>query len=252
MLTNTMKATLWQIPGSHPCEAVEKALDMKGFEVKKVNLLPVMHKPVQRVMFGQATVPGVVFEGERVVGSRRIMKRLDELVPSEPRLFPLDPESHAKVEAAEQWGDDVLQAAVRRTLWAVAENDPKTVLSALADPETLPLPLPVAMASAKQMVWAEKKIHGITPESINADLSSFKGMLDQVDTFIAEGTIGGEHPNAADLQILSSIKLIGAFEDFKPVLEGRPSVPLAENLFPGELGPVPAVLPADKAVLLNG
>lgn len=227
-------------------------MDMKGFEVKKVNLLPVMHKPVQRVMFGQPTVPGVVFEGERVVGSRRIMQRLDELVPSEPRLFPLDPEARAKVEAAEQWGDDVLQATVRRTLWAVAENDPKTVLSALADPDSLPIPLPIAMASAKQMVWAEKKIHGITPEVANADFASFKGLLDQVDTFIAEGTIGGEHPNAADLQILSSIKLIGAFEDFKPILAGRPSVALADKVFPGTPGPVPAVLPADKAALLNG
>ncbi len=252
MLTITMKATLWQIPGSHPCEAVETALEMKGFEVKKVNLLPVMHKPVQRVMFGQPTVPGVVFEGERVVGSRRIMSRLDELVPEEPRLFPVDPDARARVEAAEQWGDDVLQAAVRRILWAVAENDPKTVLTALADPDSLPIPLPIAMASAKQMVWAEKKIHGITPEVANADFASFKGMLDQVDAYVAEGTIGGEHPNAADLQILSSVKLLSALDDFKPLLAGRPSLALADKLFPGIAGPVPAVLPADKAALLNG
>lgn len=245
-----MKATLWQIPGSHPCEAVEKALVMKGFEVKKVNLLPVMHKPVQKAMFGQATVPGVVFDGERVVGSRRIMKRLDELAP-EPALYPADPGQRGKVEEAEQWGDDILQATVRRALWAVAENDPKTVLSALADPETLPLPLPVAMASAKQMVWAEKRIHGITPEVARADLSALRGLLDHVDSLIADGVIGGENPNAADLQILSSVKLLGAFDDFGALLAGRPSVALADRVFPGSIGPAPAVLRPDQVALLD-
>jgi len=40
-----------------------------------------MRNPVQLVMCGQATVPGVVFDRERVVSSRRIMQRLNERVP---------------------------------------------------------------------------------------------------------------------------------------------------------------------------
>ena len=251
MLAIMIKATLWQIPGSHPCEAVHTAMTMKGMEVKTVNLLPVMHKPVQRVMFGQATVPGVVFPGERVVGSRRIMQRLDQLVP-EPPLFPADPAARLKVEEAETWGDDVLQAAVRRLLWTVARHDPKTVLTALADPETLPIPLPIAMAGAKQIVWGETKIHGVTDETARTDLSALKGLLDEVDRLISEGVIGGETPNAADLQILSSIKLLSAVGDFRPLLEGRPSVALADRVFPKSSGSVPAgVLPADELALLS-
>ena len=161
----------------------------KGFEVKKVNLLPVMHKPVQRLMFGQATVPGVVFDGERVVGSRRIMQRLDQLVP-EPALYPADPAALAAVEEAELWGDDVLQAAVRRLLWAVARHAPKKVLTGLADPEQLPIPLPIAMASAVPMVKMEMKIHGVTPESAKADLKALPALVDHVDAGVHIGFVG--------------------------------------------------------------
>jgi glutathione S-transferase len=245
-----MKATLWQIPGSHPCEAVETAMKMKGIEVKTVNLLPVMHKPVQKMMFGQATVPGVVFDGERVVGSRRIMKRLDELVP-EPALYPVDPEARLKVEEAETWGDDVFQSAVRRLLWAVARHDPKTVLTGLADPETLPIPISIAVASAKPMVWAERRIHGVDEATAKADLATLPKLVEEADRLVAEGVIGGETPNAADLQILSSIKLLGAIGDFRPMLEGRAVTAAAARVFPGSSGDVPAgVLPADELALL--
>ena len=246
-----MKATLWQIPGSHPCEAVEKAMLDKGLDVKKVNLLPVMHKPVQRLMFGQATVPGVVFEGERVVGSRRIMKRLDELVP-EPALYPSDPDLLAKVEEAELWGDDVLQATVRRLLWAVARHAPKKVLTGLADPDQLPIPLPIAMASAVPMVKMEMRIHKVSPQSAAADLAALRGLVDHVDQLIEDGVIGGPAANAADLQILSSIKLLNAVGDFKPMLAGRPCLAAAQRVFPGSAGDVPAgVLPADELALLG-
>ena len=223
---------------------------MKGFEVKTVNLLPVMHKPVQRLMFGQPTVPGVVFEGERVVGSRRIMKRLDEIVP-EPALYPADPAARAKVEEAEAWGDDVFQATVRRLVWGVARHDQKTVLSGMADPDTLPIPLPIAMASAKPMVWMERRLHGVTDEVARADLASVKGLLDHTDALINGGVIGGATPNAADLQILSSIKLLNAFADIRPILEGRPCLAASQRLFPGASGEVPPVLPADELALLS-
>lgn len=252
MLSSAMKATLWQIPGSHPCEAVEIAMLSKGIEVKKVNLLPVMHKPVQRMMFGQATVPGVVFDGERVVGSRRIMKRLDELVP-EPALYPADAELRGRVEEAELWGDDVLQATVRRLLWAVARHAPKKVLTGLADPDQLPIPLPIAMTSAVPMVKMEMRIHKVTPERAREDLASLPGLIDRVDALIADGVIGGETANAADLQILSSIKLLNAIGDFKPLLAGRPCLAAAERILPGSAGDVsPGVLPADELALLAG
>ena len=251
MLASMIKATLWQIPGSHPCEAVHTAMDMKGIEVKTVNLLPVMHKPVQKLLFGEATVPGVDFHGERIVGSRRIMQRLDELV-AEPALFPSDPEAKARVEEAELWGDEVLQSTVRRLLWSIAQFDEKLVLTGLADPATLPVPVPVALAGAVPIVWTEKKIHGVSDVTMRDDLSALSGLLDHVDSLLADGVIGGDTPNAADLQILSSVKLLGAFGDFRAVLAGRPSVEVADRIVPKSSGDVPAgVLPPDLLALVG-
>ena len=47
-LRRTMKLTLYRVPGSHPSDAVEAALKLKGLEYKRVDLLPVIHKAVMR------------------------------------------------------------------------------------------------------------------------------------------------------------------------------------------------------------
>ena len=38
--------------------------------------------------------------------------------------------------------------------------------------------------------------------------AALAGQLDRVDAWIADGLLGGEHPNAADLQIGSTIRLL--------------------------------------------
>ena len=47
-----MAATLYAVPASHPCAAVEKALQLKGIEYRRVDIPPVAHKAVQKVLFG--------------------------------------------------------------------------------------------------------------------------------------------------------------------------------------------------------
>ena len=41
--------------------------------------------------------------------------------------------------------------------------------------------------------------------------------------WIAEGLLGGEQPNAADLQIGSTIRLLMSIGDVRPLIEGRPA-----------------------------
>ena len=234
-------ATLWIIPGSHPCLAVAKALEMKGIEFTTVDLLPVMHKPVMKVRFGQGTVPGLELEGERIVGSRRIMARLDSLVP-EPRLYPEDPDARATVEAAEAWGDEVLQAASRRMIWGLFSHAPGAVASYAEDS-----PLPDALASAvtPAVVATERRIHGASDDAVRADFAALPAQLDRIDAWIAEGVLGGDPPNAADLQIGSSLALLRSFGDVVPHIDARPLARLAD-LFPDYAGHVPAgSLPAD-------
>src|SRR5919201_7118457 len=101
-----MPARLYVVHGSHPCASVARAMDMKGFAYEVVELLPPLHAALQRVRFGSRTVPGLVLEsGEKISGSRTIMRRLEELAP-EPPLFPADPEALAQVEEAESWADE--------------------------------------------------------------------------------------------------------------------------------------------------
>ena len=45
-------------------------------------------------------------------------------------------------------------------------------------------------------------------EPVRADLAALPGQLEQIDAWIAEGLLGGEEPNAADLQIGSTIRLL--------------------------------------------
>ena len=64
--------------------------------------------------------------------------------------------------------------------------------------------------------------------------------LDRVDAWITEGTLGGEAPNAADLQIGSSIAMLNTHQDLRPLLDGRPSLELAVRQFADFPGEMPA------------
>ena len=122
---------LYVIPASHPCEAVEAGLRIKGLQYKRVDVLPVAHKLVLRgLRFPGDSVPALKIDGERMVGSRAILHRLEALRP-EPPLLPADPALRARVEEAELWGDDVLQSVARRVGWGVSRRDPKGVATYL-------------------------------------------------------------------------------------------------------------------------
>lgn len=238
-----MRLKLYVVPGSHPSAAVEAALALKGLEYERVALLPVLHKAFQRVVFGTATVPGLRIDGERLTGSRAILRRLDALVP-DPPLLPSDPEARADVERAEAWGDETLQAIARRVTWSALRRCPKAMRS-FSEGFDLPIPVGVAMMSAGLVARAEVLINRAQDPNAQADLRSLPGHLDRVDRWIADGTIGGDPPNAADLQIASSVRLLLTLGDVAPLVEGRPCAELARRRFPAFAGSVPAgALPA--------
>ena len=107
---------LYVLPGSHPCAAVEVALQLKAIAYKRVDLLPTGEMLFGPLLYGGRTVPGMRIDGERLVGSRPIMRRLDELAPEPPLLpAPGDP-AYARVLEAERWGDEVFQSVPRRVI----------------------------------------------------------------------------------------------------------------------------------------
>jgi glutathione S-transferase len=69
-------------------------------------------------------------------------------------------------------------------------------------------------------------------------------MLQRIDDWIAEGVLGGGQPNAADLQIATSLRLLMTLDDVRPAIEARPCGEVASRVVPDFPGQVPAVLPA--------
>jgi glutathione S-transferase len=241
-----MAHRLYIVHGSHPCNTVMRALELKGIPYKVVELPPPLHAPVQRLVFGHRTVPGMRFaDGTKVVGSRPILRRLDEMAP-EPPLLPADAEARARVLRAEEWGEEVLQPIARRLLWPALRRRPAAIASYLQGSRLPTIPGPVLRAMAPGLTRVEIAMNSAREDAVRADLRALPGHLDRVDAWIADGTLGGPAPNAADLQIASTLRLLLTVGDLRPLIEGRPAAGLAHRHFPAVDGDVPAgVYPAD-------
>jgi glutathione S-transferase len=239
-----MTAVLYAIPASHPCAVVERALQLKAVPYRRVELIPVLHRPVQGLRFPAGSVPGVQFaDGERVSGSRAILRALEAQVPAPP-LLPADGEARVAVERAEEWGDQVLQPLARRVTWAAIRRRPAAIMS-YTEGARLPVPRWGARTSAPLVARMAARLSGAADPVVRADLLSLPGHLDRVDNWIAGGVLGGEALNVADLQIASSLALLLTIGDVAPMVGARPAGELARRVFPGYPGAVPAgTLPA--------
>lgn len=240
-----MTATLYALPASHPCAAIDLALRLKEVPFERVDMLPVVAKLQQRRRFGGSTVPGVVFaDGERVLGSRAIVRALEHRAP-EPPLLPLNGRARREVEDAERWGDEVLQPLGRRLTWAALRRRPGLMMS-YAERADLPVPAAMARLSAPLMAPAAARFNGASDPEVRADLINLDFHLDRADRWVERGTIGGERPNAGDLQIGSGLRLLLTLEDLRPRIDARPCGSMARRWFPDYPGSMPAgVLPRE-------
>jgi glutathione S-transferase len=239
-----MKPKLYVLPGSHPCAAVEEALRRKSIDYDRVDLLPMTQMLVGPLRYGGSTVPGMRLDGERLVGSRPIMRRLDTLVPEPALLPPVGDAAYAQVLEAERWGDEVLQSVPRRIIDVAFLRRPAAMESYVGDAK-LPLPRPLmrpALPVTARLMAGKNKARD---ETARADLAALPAQLDRIDGWIADGLLGGERPNAADLQIGSTIRLLMTIGDVRPLIEGRPATRLT-RYFPPMVGEIEAgVLPAE-------
>ena len=239
-----MTAKLYVLPGSHPCAAVEVALRLKSIDYDRVDLLPLTQLAIGQLRYGGNTVPGLVIDGERLVGSRTIMRRLDELVPEPPLLPPPGDPTYAQVLEAERWGDEVLQGVPRHILPRTFIRRPGAMESFAADAK-LPLPRALMRPALPLTARLMTRRSRTSDETARADLTTLPGQLERVDAWIADGLLGGEHPNAADLQIGSTIRLLMTIGDVRPLIAGHPAAQLT-RYFPPMVGNIEAgVLPAE-------
>ena len=238
-----MTVKLYAVPASHPCAAVEAGLRLKDIAYERVDMLPLTQRAVGRLTYGGSTVPGLRIDGERLVGSRAILRRLDELVP-DPALYPAELARRKAVIEAETWGDETLQPIPRLLAYALMVRSPRQMQS-YAGEAKLPLPQWMARPSIPTIGRLLLRLNGAGDDTLRAALGALPGHLDRVDAWIAEGLLGGSHPNAADLQIGSSIQLLMSYGDVAPLIADRATARLT-RYFPPLVGSVgPGVLPAD-------
>jgi glutathione S-transferase len=246
-----VEARLYVIPASHPSIAARLMLEQKGIPYKRTDLMPVVSKGALRALgFPGVTVPAMKIEGQRVQGSRQIARELDRLEP-EPPLLPADPEKRAAVEEAERFGDEELQQPIREILWWTIKRD-KAPLRSYSEGAKLGIPIGLAMKTAAPIVALSARFNEATDENVKRDLERLPAMLQRIDEWIAAGVLGGEQPNAADLQIAPSIGLALTLEDLRPAIENRPAAELAKRLVPDYPGHTPPILPAEWLAPLRG
>lgn len=221
--------TLHHVPPSHPSRAVEAALRLKGLEFELVDVTEPggPHTESMEAIYGagNGTVPGLVIDGEPVHGSRAIMARLERIAP-EPPLFP-EPIAEA-VREAERWGGEELQQLGRDLAWGALHFRPEC-LGLLAGAGPLD---PAGTDFAIRFLRAAWRYHELTAVRIADGLTGLPAKLEHVDQLIADGVIGGETPNAADLQIGATLRVFDVIGDLDPLLADRPSAGLGERWFP--------------------
>ena len=113
--------TLIQIPFSHNCVKVRRALELKGLPFRMQDIQPMDRNPVQQAS-GQRGVPVLIDDGAAVADSTKILRHLEQRYP-DPALLPRDPEAQAACWLLEDWADQALMALTRRlAYWSVLET----------------------------------------------------------------------------------------------------------------------------------
>jgi glutathione S-transferase len=233
---------LYVIPASHPATTAKLMLDYKGIPFKRVDLMPGVHKAVLRGMrFPGATVPAIKIDGRRVQGSREIARELDRIRP-EPPLFPSDPAARQAVEEAERFGDEDLQAPVRRILWNAIKRD-RSVMMEYGQGARLGVPLGIAVKTSAPIVAFAASYNEASDDNVRHDLAALPGMLQRIDDWCEEGVLNGERLNAADFQIAPSIRLAMTLQDLRPSIADRPAGQLAMRVVADYPGNAPPILP---------
>ena len=235
-------ATLYAVHSSHSAHTARLMLEYKGIEHKLVNLVPGTHAAVLRLVgFRSGTVPALKLHGRRLQGSRAISRALDAAHP-EPPLFPADPQERTRVEAAERWGEEVLQPVPRRLGGWITIRRPELRIR-LAREAGVPAARLLGRVNWPIAWYFARKHGGYDADLVRRTAASLPELFDHVEELLDEGTIGGGgERNAADFQIGTSVRLLMSFEDLEPALRDREAGRFAMELMPDYPTGVPAGL----------
>ena len=127
----------------------------------------------------------------------------------------------------------------RELIWVGFIHRPDALVS-YGEHSRLPMPAPAVRLSAPLVARLGARLNRTDDNVARRDLSALPAQLDRIDGWIADGTIGDlARPNAADLQLASTIRLMLTMDDARRLIEGRPCAELARTLFPAADGHLP-------------
>lgn len=231
---------LHSVPYSHPVLAVSTALDHLGLEYELVQIPFGKQAAEVEATYGEGrrTVPGLLVGEEPVHGSVAIFNRLENLVP-DSGLYP-EPQAAAIREAEAGLAQEIQQSA-RVLIFGALHFRPDSMGTFAGVPALDPSGVDFAIRSIRG-AW---KYLGIDAQLLHATAQALPGQLDALDALADEGVVGGDRPTAADFQFGSSLQLLSAIGDVRPLLSGRPSQAVVEAWFEAPAADVPAgALPA--------
>jgi hypothetical protein len=158
-------------------------------------------------------------------------------------LFPAEPYARARVEEAERWGEEELQPVPRVILrWGLVRH--AELRRWLAQQSGLPAPAIAARMSTPAARYYARVIDA-DEAAVRRALADMPQMLDHADTLLCEGVLATELPNAATLQVLSTVRSLDAFADLHEHVAPHPCAAAARELFPVYPEPVPRFLRRD-------
>jgi glutathione S-transferase len=250
---NDGQAKLYVILGSHACRTGMLLVEHKGIPYRPVRVPTGLHplavrllgfpgSPTQIRRTGAkpnrqlarldrlGTVPALAIDGQKVQTNLRIARFLDQRRP-DPPLFPADPDRRREVEAAEHWGDEVLQMVARRIVLAGGLRGLEGLINAGRNGRLGPL------------LWNSDRLRLTTARVVSrvfrADdrverelLAELPAQLDRIDSWIAAGVLNGEQLNAADYMIAPSLALLTYRPDLRDEIESRPVGALVDRVLP--------------------
>jgi glutathione S-transferase len=122
---------LWHLKVSHYNEKARWALDHKRIPHIRRAVVPGRHKALAAKLSGGSTLPVLVFDGEAIGDSTRIIEALERRHP-EPPLYPADPDERRRALALEEYFDEQLGPQVRLLVLTCLLPDAELLLATFA------------------------------------------------------------------------------------------------------------------------
>ena len=188
------------IPFSHYCEKARWALDRAGLAYDERAHLPLAHYLPARQAGGGKTVPVLKTASGTLGDSTDILRWIDERLPAEARLFPVDEALGAEVSRWEDLFDDKLGPATRRWAYGYLLREGRLTRALMRmnvaawEGASVQLLFPVGR------MLIERGLR-ITPAACARSLTRMHEVFDEVTAALADGRrfLVGDRFTAADL-----------------------------------------------------